>query len=91
MISYGILQKSNGGVDMKIFIKRLLKMMLGVASIIMIIASSPLVFAVMTLSIILSPMWYLITGKELLFIILEAVDEIWFGTWYKLDTKIDEL
>jgi hypothetical protein len=66
-------------------------MMLGVAAIIMFIASSPLTFAVMTLSIILSPMWYLITGKELLFIFLDAVDEIWFGTWYKLDTKIDEL
>ena len=91
MISYGILQKSNGGVDMKIFIKRLLKMMIGVASIIMIIASSPLAFAAMTLSIILSPMWYLITGKGLLFIILEAVDEIWFEIWYKLDNKIDEL
>ena len=65
--------------------------MLGVASIIMIIASSPLAFAVMALSIILSPMWYLITGKELLFIFLVAVYEIWFGTWYKLDSKIDEL
>lgn len=65
--------------------------MLGVAAIIMIIASAPLAFAVMTLSIMLSPMWYLITGKELLFIFLDAVDEIWFGTWYKLDTKIDEL